>query len=110
MSEEQKKMSIKKFRELGFIQELNRNFLHPVGLALDVEINEETGEEVIKEIVDNRDEDGGMIFKDEEIDMGKFRSVRDLFSAKVNKRQALLGFIVQPVEKIKKILTPGRDF
>ena len=32
---EQKYMPIKEFRERGYLQELNRRFLHPLGLALE---------------------------------------------------------------------------
>lgn len=31
-----KRIDIKEFREKGYLQELNRNFLHPLGLALEI--------------------------------------------------------------------------
>ena len=34
-----KYMSVKEFRELGILQELNRAFLHPLGLALEVVVH-----------------------------------------------------------------------
>ena len=36
------RMSVKEFRERGFLQELNRLFLHPLGLALEVIIDNKT--------------------------------------------------------------------
>ena len=33
-------ISIKEFREKGYLQELNRQFLHPLGLALAVKIDD----------------------------------------------------------------------
>jgi hypothetical protein len=33
-------MNIKEFREFGYLQELNRKYLHPLGLALEVTIDE----------------------------------------------------------------------
>jgi hypothetical protein len=39
--EPRKRMSVKEFREAGYLQELNRRFLHPLGLALEVVVNEE---------------------------------------------------------------------
>ena len=39
-----KRMSIKEFREKGYLQELNRQFLHPLGLALEIIINEDGSE------------------------------------------------------------------
>ena len=45
MSDEIKRMDVKEFRELGYLQELNRQFLHPLGLALEVVIDDDTGNE-----------------------------------------------------------------
>ena len=36
--EEIKKIEIKEFREKSYLQELNRRFLHPLGLALEIKI------------------------------------------------------------------------
>lgn len=54
-----KKIDIKEFREFGFLQELNRLFLHPMGMALEVAI-EEDGSEHIGDIWDQRDDPEGM--------------------------------------------------
>jgi hypothetical protein len=35
-----KRMSIKDFQQLGFLQEANRQFFHPLGLALEVVVEE----------------------------------------------------------------------
>lgn len=39
-------MSVKEFRELGILQELNRAFLHPLGLALEVVVHDDGHEEL----------------------------------------------------------------
>ena len=39
MSEEIKRIDIKEFREKGFLQEVNRQFFHPLGLALEIIID-----------------------------------------------------------------------
>lgn len=39
MSIDIKRIDIKEFREKGYLQELNRQFLHPLGLALEVVID-----------------------------------------------------------------------
>ena len=44
--EETKYMDVKEFRENGYLQELNRTFLHPLGLAIEVKINEDGTEEL----------------------------------------------------------------
>lgn len=56
-AEPPKEMSLAEFRELGYLQELNRQFLHPLGLALAVE--RKTG--AVK-IWDGRDDPEGFVF------------------------------------------------
>jgi hypothetical protein len=47
-----KKIDIKEFREKGYLQELNRQFLHPLGLALEITINDD-GTEIISGVWGN---------------------------------------------------------
>lgn len=56
-----KKIEIKEFREQGFLQEVNRQFLHPLGLALEVSIDD-TGQEFITGVWDYRDDPEGIIY------------------------------------------------
>ena len=67
----EKRMDIKEFRELGYLQELNRNFLHPLGLSLEVIIDEETGGERFGGIWDYRDDPEGLLFAENTITMEK---------------------------------------
>ncbi len=62
MSEKIKRISIEEFREFGFLLELNRRFLHPLGMALEVTIDEETGEESLGGIWDYREDPEGMMY------------------------------------------------
>lgn len=39
-------MDISDFRKYGYLQELNRMFLHPMGLALEVEIDDNGNEKL----------------------------------------------------------------
>jgi hypothetical protein len=55
-------MDPKEFRTFGYLQEINRQFLHPVGLALEIRIDEETGEETLGKIWDYRDDPEGIWF------------------------------------------------
>jgi len=32
-------ISLEEFRKLGYLQELNRRFLHPLGLSMEVKVN-----------------------------------------------------------------------
>lgn len=61
MSEEIKKIPIKEFREIGFLQEVNRQFLHPHGLALQVTIDDD-GNESLDGIWDYREDPVGIIY------------------------------------------------
>jgi hypothetical protein len=56
-----KRIDIKEFREQGYLQELNRQFLHPLGLALEVVI-EENGEERLGGVWDYREDAEGVIY------------------------------------------------
>lgn len=61
MSDLTQKISITEFRTEGYLQELNRNFLHPLGLALIVSIDD-NGNEQLDGIWDCRDDSEGMIY------------------------------------------------
>ncbi len=88
-------MSIKEFRQLGFLQEANRQFFHPLGLALQVVIDTETGEEKLCGIWDYRDDPEGIRYGDT-IDEQKAAYVAKLQAGKAAARQKRLGYVVQP--------------
>lgn len=94
-STDKKKMSVKEFRELGYLQEVNRRFLHPLGLALEVQIYE-NGEECIKEIWDYRDDPEGLIFGPGMIDLEKARRIYTEQVGKQHQRIQALGYDIQP--------------
>lgn len=54
------KMSIKEFREKGYLQEVNRRFFHPLGLALQIIINKDGTESL--GILDCREDEEGVCF------------------------------------------------
>lgn len=92
---EQQKLSVKEFREQGYLQELNRNFLHPLGLALEVEISED-GEERFGEVWDCRDDHEGVIYGPGMIDARKARNILNQTIRKAQNRAEMLGYIIQP--------------
>ena len=51
-----KYVSPKEFQELGYLQELNRVFLHPLGMALVLVKDNNTGNVYIEGIQDHREE------------------------------------------------------
>jgi len=73
-----KRISIKEFRALGYLQEVNRLFLHPLGLALDVKIDED-GTETLGDVWDARDNPEGILFA---FDDPNFSSQQRLSNAK----------------------------
>lgn len=93
-----KRMDIKEFREFGYLQELNRQFLHPLGLALEVVVDDETGEFRLGGIFDYRDDPEGMIFGEGHIDPKKTARVQVAWHQKEEVRIKKLGYIIQPVE------------
>lgn len=95
MAEPVKKMSVKEFRELGYLQELNRRFLHPLGLALEV-VLEKDGSERLGEVWDSRDDPEGMIYGPNIIDSEKAMRIYYEAAKLGVTRLKQLGFVIQP--------------
>jgi len=90
-----KRMKIQEFRELGFLQEVNRLFFHPLGLALEVVVKckempdvADSGEMLIGGIWDYRDDPEGVLFKQGLIEEDKRKLVEDLRKSKVKLRSS----------------------
>lgn len=62
-------MSIEEFRSVGFLQEANRLFFHPRGLALEVVIDDD-GCAHLSGIWDSREDPEGIVFADA-LDLGQ---------------------------------------
>jgi len=61
--EKVKYIDFKEFRDKGFLQEANRQFFHPLGLALSVIIDDDTGEVTgLGGVWDYRDDLEGMFY------------------------------------------------
>lgn len=100
--EEVKRIDIKEFREIGFLQELNRQFLHPLGMALEIILDEETKEEKLGGVWDYRDDKEGMMFNETlntTDTLKKAENVNKLMQEKAKYRTKNLGFIIQPLPK-----------
>ena len=90
-----KRMDIKEFRESGLLAELNRTFLHPLGLALEVIIDDETGEEKLGGVWDYRDDPEGMLYGKEHFPTEKIKKAQEFIRLKHDQRLKALGFIYQ---------------
>ena len=90
-------MSVKEFWQLGLLQEVNRQILHPMGLAIEVVV-EDNGTVRFGEVWDSRDDPDGMAFGSfNKSDLLKAATVGLLFEAKREAREKNLGWHVQPV-------------
>lgn len=88
-----KYMSIREFRDVGFLQEINRRLLHPCGLA--IAIHDSPGESTTMRIWDYRDDPEGMVFDTGEIQQYKIDAVNELFDAHVEGRLKYFGTVIQ---------------
>lgn len=108
---EVKKIQISEFRKLGYLQELNRQFLHPLGLALEVSINED-GTESLGGVWDYRDDPEGIMYaySNSKLSppdrvataMKRAQFVCDQQSSRRPAREKALGFWVEPLGEILK--------
>lgn len=93
-------MDLAEFRDLGLLQEVNRQFFHPMGLALEMTI-EEDGSASISGVWDYRDDPEGMIMGDEIVNDKQWKEhadrIMELFESKRKVREESLGWHIQPV-------------
>ena len=90
-------MDAREFRDAGFLQEANRLFFHPLGLALEVVVDDD-GTERFSGVWDYRDDPEGVIFAEGMIDPDKAARVRDEVKRHVVARVRRFGDMVQPVD------------
>ncbi|MFW6219333.1 MAG: hypothetical protein ACOC33_00565 [bacterium] len=105
-----KRMDIKEFREKGYLQEVNRRFLHPLGLALEVLMDEE--EEKLGGVWDFRDDPEGLYYdlkNSPKQRIEKFTKNREFIDKELiirtANRKEMLGFVIEPIPEIKRIST-----
>ena len=96
MSDKIKRISAKEFRDFGYLQELNRQFLHPLGLALEVVIDNATGDMSIGGVHDCRDDPEGFVYDDAVVDYAKVARIQVEWNERKKERLKGLGFMVQP--------------
>ena len=98
-----KKIDIKDFRESGYLQEANRRFFHPLGLALEVSIEDE--KELISGIWDYREDKEGIYYdiqNSESERKKRFLKNKNFIDSQLKERGDLrkseLGFKIEPIE------------
>lgn len=94
-----KTMTVDEFWKSGFLQEVNRQFLHPAGIALSVTVDKETGEATgFGPVWDYRDDPEGLVNANG-FSRAKSLEYQRLFNDKQETREARRGYIVQPCEE-----------
>jgi hypothetical protein len=99
MSDTIKRIDITEFRERGYLQEANRLFFHPLGLALEI-TQDEDGSEHLSGVWDYREDPEGITFggpDDYGLDVAKAEAVEGDRLEHVGARLALFGQSVQPL-------------
>jgi len=96
MSEDIKLLTIKEFQELGFLQEANRQFFHPLGLALALYTDDPGVTAMQINVWDYRNDPEGMFFAPTDEETTNWRRERakyvsELKGSKENLRKELLG-------------------
>jgi len=96
---ELKRIDIKEFVENGYLLEVNRQFFHRLGLALEV-VGEEDGIFHLGGVHDARDDPEGFIFAEsfDDIDIARAERVEQEFAEKDHYRLQKFGWFIQPIK------------
>ena len=104
MSNDVIRIDIKEFRSKGYLQELNRRFLHPLGLALEVIVDKADGSEMLGGIWDYRKDAEGIYFDLKNSDIERINSFKNKktfidfeFEKKKLAREKMFGNIIEPI-------------
>jgi hypothetical protein len=112
-TKEIKYMDIKEFCEFGYLQELNRSFLHPLGLALEVVI-EEDGSYHLGGVWDYRNEPSGVYYAESVTSKPTFlQKAKNIFRQMLRRqprRTQCLGYQMQPVPGFAEWLDTSDDY
>jgi hypothetical protein len=90
VSDNLKYIDPQEFIDVGFLQEANRKFFHPLGLAL--QVDPESGE---MKVWDYREEPEGIVFANGVIAMSKIHAVAAERSRHLSTRRKLFGSAIQ---------------
>jgi hypothetical protein len=98
-------MNPKEFRELGYLQEVNRRFFHPLGLALSIKIDD-NGDEYFSGVIDCRDDDEGYYFDLNNGDLNRverFKKRFEYIEKELNKRRNIRKLLFKSDLEIEPI-------
>jgi len=92
-----KRIDIQEFVDFGYLHELNRGFLHPLGLALEVNFNDDGNAVSFGGVWDSRDDPDGIIFAEDVLDPEKVQRVAEERERRRPARESQMGYWQQPV-------------
>jgi hypothetical protein len=95
-----KRIDLSEFRDEGYLQELNRQFLHPLGLALEVLVDVDGRVLGFSGVWDCRDDPEGIIYAEGLPNSDKASRIAQLERARKPERHERLGYWIQPVTEI----------
>lgn len=91
-----KYMEINEFRQIGLLQEINRQFLHPRGLALEIRFDD-GGNASLGGIWDYRDDPEGIVYEGVALSQEKADNVQKMIIDKNTFRLRKFGYVIQPI-------------
>jgi hypothetical protein len=89
-------MDLKEFVAEGYLQEVNRLFFHPLGLALSVAEHDDGRIELLG-FQDARDDPEGWIFSPGTLNPEKALKIAQILDERRGLREGRLGYWVQPI-------------
>lgn len=95
-----KMIDIGEFCKRGYLQEANRRFFHPLGMALVVE-DDGNGNCKLVGVTDHRNDPEGIVFAPGEIDRTKYETVDEERAAKASARIKAIGTVIQTIPAIE---------
>jgi hypothetical protein len=90
-------MPMQEFWEGGYLQEVNRQFLHPLGLALAIAVGPEGNVTRQVSVWDARDDPEGFAFEAGMMLRAKGLKVQAEIAKRRKSRLAALGYFIQPL-------------
>lgn len=105
MTEPRKLIDAQAFQSEGYLQEVNRRFLHPLGLALQV-VRHDDGTVDYAGVWDSRDDLEGIVFADDGTDDALLLHAEHmdaLLDIRAEHRRTELGYVIQPVEGARNL-------
>jgi hypothetical protein len=100
-------MTVKQFVEEGYLQEVNRLFFHPLGIALSISVSE-AGRYRLGKIKTTDDPEGFIFggFAEPEIERAYAITARGVSMAKTRKKN--LGYVVEPLSSPRPLGSSGQ--